>query len=248
MKTLILNKTLKILEVLSSSERAVSLKEICERTGITPPAASRLLSDLTESGYIRKVTYRTFEPGLGMAALGQGAMRHDFFPRRAIDFLDSELKKEDLQGALAGMFHGRLVYLYHSYALAPRMAMLSEEHPLSVSNIALVILSCRHGRKEAEKMMLGNLSETDHDPEIREKKAAIIRKCLREFEKNHFSVWENERGGRNICFPVASGAQIYGLSFLIGKDEKRDPSEIFLTCSGLVTSMRKMLEGVQSSR
>lgn len=243
MKTLILNKTLKILEVLSSSERAVSLKEICERTGITPPAASRLLSDLTESGYIRKVTYRTFEPGLGMAALGQGAMLHDFFPRRAIDFLDSELKKEDLQGALAGMFHGRLVYLYHSYALDPRMAMLSEEHPLSVSNIALVILSCQHGKKKAEEMMLGNLSEMEFDPVRRETKAVTIRKCLREFEKNHFSVWKNERGGRNICFPVISGAQIYGLSFLIGKEETRDPSEIFLKCSGLVFSIRKMLEG-----
>ena len=243
MKTLILNKTLKILEVLSSSDRAVSLKEICAKTGITPPAASRLLSDLTGAGYIRKVTYRTFEPGLGMAALGQGAMRHDFFPRRAIEFLDSELRDQNLQGALAGMFHGRLVYLYHSYALNPRMAMLSEEHPLSVSNIALVILSCQHGRKKAEDMMLGNLSEMELDPSLREKKAVVIRKCLREFEKNHFSVWKNEKGGRNICFPVISGSQIYGLSFLIGKDETRESSEIFLNCSGLVSSLRKMLEG-----
>ena len=239
-----MNKTLKILEVLSCSERAVSLKEICARTGTTPPAASRLLSDLTESGYIRKVTYRTFEPGLGMAALGQGAMLHDFFPRRAINFLDSELKKEDLQGALAGMFHGRLVYLYHSYALDPRMAMLSEEYPLSVSNIALVILSCQYGRKKAEEIMLANLDEMESDPVLRERKASVIQKCLREFEKNHFSVWKNEYGGRNICFPVISGAQIYGLSFLIGKDETRSYSDIFLKCSVLVSSMRKMLEGV----
>ena len=83
MKTLILNKTLKIFEALTQAENPLTLKEICRRTGITSPAASRLLSDLTESGYVHKVSYREFEPGLGMIYLGQGSLRHNFFPQNA---------------------------------------------------------------------------------------------------------------------------------------------------------------------
>ena len=49
MKTLLLNKTLKIFETLVNADNPLTLKEICIKTGITPPAASRLLSDLTDA-------------------------------------------------------------------------------------------------------------------------------------------------------------------------------------------------------
>jgi len=242
MKTLILNKTLKILDVLTNADKPVSLKEICEKTGVTSPAASRLLSDLAEAGYIRKVTYRTFEPGLGLLALGQNCMHHDFFPRRAIDFLDAELKKWNLHGALAGMFHERLVYLYHSGQPNPRMAVLSMDQPVSGSNIALVILAFQYGTAEALRILTENLFMRVSDPEERSLCEKSIRKRLAAFEKDHFAVWEESGGvNRNLCFPLAAGSQIYGLSFLTRASEKWDSAVLFLKCSELTARMRKIL-------
>lgn len=243
MKTLTLNKTLKIFETLVNAENPLTLKEICAKTGITPPAASRLLSDLTEAGYVHKVSYRMFEPGLGMIYLGQSSLCHNFFPQNAILLLRSELASMGISGALAGMFNDRLVYLYHSYR--ERSVLTSflpmPEQKLFGSNIALVILCVKYGSGKARSVLLGELERSSMPEEERKCREASILQRIEEFEKDNYAVWEDEHRHWNICFPLVGGSQVYGLSFLIGADSRPDHAKLFLKCSSLAAEMRKIL-------
>ena len=178
MKTLILNKALKIFEVLTQAENPLTLKEICRRTGITPPAASRLLSDLAEGGYVHKVSYREFEPGLGMIYLGQGSLRHNFFPQNATQFLQSELRRMGIGGALAGMFNDHLVYLYHSlHEHGHRISTLPlPDQRLSGSNIALVILCVRYGPERAREVLCSELRANCTGIELERRENSVLRR------------------------------------------------------------------------
>ena len=242
MKTLVLNKTLRIFETLARAENPLTLKELCRRTGVTPAAASRLLSDLTERGYVRKVSYREFEPGLGMIDLGQSALRHNFFPQNAIRFLHEELQRIGIGGALAGMFDDRLVYLYHSlYEKGKHITMLPiPEQPLSRSNIALVILCSRYGPEKAKEMLCSELHEQEPEGEAEQRERSILQR-IEAFQKDHFAVWENGGYGWNICFPLIDGAQVYGLSFLGDPTLKTIPPRLFLECSATAANLRKIL-------
>ena len=236
MKTLILKKTFAVFEALTRARDPLSLKEICAQTGITPPAASRLLADLVEAGYVHKVSYRTFEPGLGMIELGQSSLRHNFFPQNAILRLHSELQLMGCGGALAGMFNDRLVYLYHSFfEKEHRISSLPlPEQALSHSNIALVILSVRYGAEKARDMLLADFTGT-----ARERRRNSILRRIEEFQRDRHAVWLDDSGHWNLCFPLMDGAQVYGLSFL--GDGDRIAPELFLRCSALAADMRGIL-------
>lgn len=242
MKTLVLNKTLRIFEALARAENPLTLKELCRQTGITPPAASRLLSDLTESGYVRKASYREFEPGLGMIDLGQSALRHNFFPQNAIRFLHSELQRIGIGGALAGMFNDRLVYLYHSlYENGRHFSMLPiPEQPLFRSNIALVILCSKYGPEKAKEMLCTELHAQTPEEETAQRENSILQR-IEAFRKDHFAVWDNGGYGWNICFPLIDGAQVYGLSFLGDPSMRTIPPRLFLECSAAAADLRKIL-------
>ena len=243
MKTLLLNKTLKIFETLVNAENPLTLKEICARTGITPPAASRLLSDLADTGYVHKVSYRTFEPGLGMIYLGQSSLRHNFFPQNAILLLRSELAEMGISGALAGMFNDRLVYLFHSYR--ERSVQTSflpmPEQRLSGSNIALVILCVKYGSEKAASILLDELKRSPMTEEEREFRERSILQRIEAFQKDNYAVWEDECRHWNICFPLAGGSQVYGLSFLIDANTRPDRAKLFLKWSSRAAGMRKIL-------
>lgn len=243
MKTLILDKTLRIFETLVNADNPLTLKDVCARTGITPPAASRLLSDLTEAGYVHKVSYRTFEPGLGMIYLGQSSLRHNFFPQNAILLLRSELGSMGISGALAGMFNGRLVYLYHSHrehSILNSFLPMPEQN-LYGSNIALVILCVKYGCEKALSVLLEELERNAMPDSDRERREHSIRKRIAAFEKDNYAVWDDENCHWNICFPLVDGSQVYGLSFLIDADSRQDKARLFLKCSSLATRMRKIL-------
>lgn len=242
MKTLILNKALKIFEALTQAENPLTLKEICRRTGITPPAASRLLADLTEGGYVHKVSYREFEPGLGMIYLGQASLRHNFFPQNAILLLHSELQRMGIGGALAGMFNDHLVYLYHSFhEHGHRISSLPlPEQRLSGSNIALVILCVRCGPERTREILCSELHANCAGIELERRKTSILRR-IDEFQKNRFAVWNDESARWNICFPLVDGTQVYGLSFLGEASMLTIPPQLFLECSAVAANMRKIL-------
>lgn len=243
MKTRILQKTLQIFETLVHAENPLTLKEICARTGITPPAASRLLSDLAEAGYVHKVSYRTFEPGLGMIDLGQSTLRHNFFPQNAILHLRSGLARMRISGALAGMFRDRLVYLFHSdreHSLNSAFLPMPEQR-LPGSNIALVILCVKYGREKACSILLDELARMPLPEAERAVREHSIRERIDSFAKDHYAVWQDQRGHWNLCFPLVDGSQVYGLSFLIGSEVRPDQSSLFLKCSSLAAEMRKIL-------
>ena len=240
MKTLILKKTFAVFEALTRARDPLSLKEICAQTGITPPAASRLLADLVEAGYVHKVSYRTFEPGLGMIELGQSSLRHNFFPQNAILRLHSELQLMGCGGALAGMFNDRLVYLYHSFfEKEHRISSLPlPEQALSHSNIALVILSVHYGAEKARDMLLAD-ADAHFTGTARERRRNSILRRIEEFQRDRHAVWLDDSGHWNLCFPLMDGAQVYGLSFL--GDGDRIAPELFLRCSALAADMRGIL-------
>lgn len=245
MKTLILNKALKIFEVLTQAENPLTLKEICRRTGITPPAASRLLSDLAEGGYVHKVSYREFEPGLGMIYLGQGSLRHNFFPQNATQFLQSELRRMGIGGALAGMFNDHLVYLYHSlHEHGHRIYTLPlPDQRLSGSNIALVILCVRYGPERAREVLCSELRANCTGIELERRENSVLRR-IEAFRKDHFAVWNDEAAHWNICFPLVDGTQVYGLSFLGENGGQAIPPQLFLDCSAVAAKMRRIFSGV----
>ncbi|MHC4914012.1 MAG: helix-turn-helix domain-containing protein, partial [Planctomycetota bacterium] len=109
-----LDKVFSVLDVIASSDGAVSLKELSGRTGHHPSTLSRILANLVEIGYVRKDSYREFSLDLGLIPLGQKALTHFPLPRLANPLIRGAAGRLDVHGALAGLHRGRLVYLYRS--------------------------------------------------------------------------------------------------------------------------------------
>jgi len=162
MKIKSLAKAIDILELVAWADGPVSLKSISSGLGLSGATASRLASDLTEAGLLRKSGYRSFEPALGMIHLGQRAMLNYVFPKKVNKILHSRCRSTGLQGDLAGVFKSHLVYLYNSaHDEATGRLGLPYTGQLFNSNIALVVLATKYGEAEALRLLRGSLVEKD---------------------------------------------------------------------------------------
>ncbi len=242
MKTQLIEKTFRLITALCESGDPMTLKDLCAKTGVTPPAASRILSDLTSDGYVRKVSYRTFEPGIGLLYLGQAPLRDNFFPRKAILLLHQTLREWKIGGAIAGLFREHLVYLYHSSQEHGELHALPMHSALCNSNIALVAGCTQSGEEHTRAILQESLHHTNFPEKIRQQKQISIDRRIRFFRKNGYSLWDDEPDNWNLCFPIRTRNQVYGLSFFCNRKPGRSSADLFLACSRLTVHLRTMLQ------
>ena len=123
----------------------MSIQELSRESGIERSACWRIAADLCELGYLRKVSYRTVEPGLGMVFWGQSVYSNAFFPQRAIRKLSAAARELHVSTALAGIFNRQLIYLHRDGCDLHDFY----DYPLHGSNLALCILTRKYGGETA---------------------------------------------------------------------------------------------------
>ena len=72
-------KLFTLTDILLRNGKPMSIADLSRASGIERNACWRIVSDLCELGYLRKASYRTVEPGLGMIQWGQAAYSGSFF-------------------------------------------------------------------------------------------------------------------------------------------------------------------------
>jgi DNA-binding IclR family transcriptional regulator len=106
-----LANALDILRLLAEAEGPLTATAIAERIGLHPSNVSRTLRVLIEAGYVRKPSYHSFAPDLGLLALaGSMARSHPLcvVSQPVVEELSNRL---GLTVTLAGLFQEQIVYL-----------------------------------------------------------------------------------------------------------------------------------------
>jgi DNA-binding IclR family transcriptional regulator len=107
-----LERALDILDCFNFQNRELTLSQIAERTGLNKTTAKRLLSNLTNRGYLRQSPeVKTYQLGLRLFELG-GVVFSSFSLRKAAAYPMSELQNETGATVLMGvMMEDELVYI-----------------------------------------------------------------------------------------------------------------------------------------
>lgn len=207
MKNKMTAKLFTLTAILLRNGKPMSIADLSRASGIERNACWRIVSDLCELGYLRKASYRTVEPGLGMIQWGQAAYSGSFFPRKVLHELGNAAQKLNVSTALAGIFRGQLIYLHRDHCNVADFY----GYPLHASNLALAILTRKLGGKAALEALLEDARKYPVDlPELRSR----LRERIGSMEKNGYAL-EMSPGGNNIAFPVERNNDIYGLAFFL---------------------------------
>lgn len=92
------DRALDLLEALGEAERSLSLAEVAQRTGLTPPTAHRLLRTLQARGYVGQQASREYGLGPSLIALGRRAT-----PMLAVLAQPVLAELEDISGETANL-------------------------------------------------------------------------------------------------------------------------------------------------
>ena len=211
MKNKLLGKAFLVLEEIAASMSPLSLKLLSTRLGIHASTLSRITNDLVEAGYLRKANYREFEPALGLIYLGQRAMVNCHFPKKVNRLIRGRCKTAKLQGAVAGVFKDRLVYMYNSSheEAGDKAGMPFTCHPHS-SNIALVVLAKRFGKTKALKVLEDSLTRYAPESDLQER-LHFFDGRITELDAEGYSLWI-AKDSWNVCVPVVWDDEVFGLA------------------------------------
>lgn len=234
MKNKLTAKIFTLTEILIRHGKPMSIQELSRESGIERSACWRIAADLCELGYLRKVSYRTVEPGLGMAFWGQAAYSDAFFPQRAIRKLSAAARELHVSTALAGIFNRQLIYLHRDGCDLHDFY----DYPLHGSNLALCILTRKHGGETAYEYISEAAGRFGYSPEQLEQLRKEYRDRIRHMEKMGFAL-EKTGSGCNISFPVECSGEIFGLAFFFPGHPERDLSELIIRCSLLRNELQK---------
>ncbi len=150
MKNKLLEKTFALLEAVSCREEPVSLRELSATLHCPASTLSRIAADLVAAGVLTKSSYHTYAPGLGLIRHGQNALNHTRLTRVANPLIRARAEALKVNGALAGIDAGQLVYLFRCDAFAaPERSGFACRVPLWRSNLAIAILAGSRSRGEA---------------------------------------------------------------------------------------------------
>lgn len=134
---------LKILRILVESEEPLGAREIGRRCGLHPSSVSRILQTLIASGYVRKLSYRSFTVDYGVLTLGARAARHFRLtdkPRAVLADLARRYPKVSVV-ALTALWNGQLIYLLRTGPSQPEPVVLAlGGYPLHLSSPGLRLL------------------------------------------------------------------------------------------------------------
>ncbi len=232
----ILDKALRVLQAVAGSKEPVALKELGEQLGIGRSTLSRILQDLVQAGYVAKSSYRTFEPALGMVALGQNALSHSFLTHGIFRMLEDKHRELGVGVALGGIFGESVLYLYRSYGGSDlERKGIPYRSPFSVSNIARLILALTEEEDRA-------IERLNHNPQ----KSVITREELQHIARSGYSVFirhapETGRNDVNVCMPIRHKNQVYGLAFSGLEPMPRSLDALLFECSLLAAKINGIL-------
>lgn len=134
---------LKVLRILVESEDPLNASEIGRRCGLHPSSVSRILQTLSASGYVRKLSYRSFTVDYGVLTLGARAARHFRLtdkPRAVLADLARRYTKVSVF-ALTALWNGQLIYLLRTGPSQPEPVVLAlGGYPLHLSSPGLRLL------------------------------------------------------------------------------------------------------------
>ncbi len=239
MRDKVLGKAFLVLEELTEADSPLTLKELSLRLGMNASTLSRIANDLVEGGYLRKASYRSFEPALGLIHLGQRALLNCQFPKKVSRLVCARCRATGLKGALAGVFKDRLVYLYNSsHEGSGRSAGMPFSYLTHKSNIALAVLARRHGRKEALRILKGSLKRSGQ--EASEELLRSFASRMDQLESEGCSFLDGEDFW-NVAAPVEWQGEVYGLSLFGSKGSRGSERGLVKETLSLAASVREAL-------
>jgi len=136
-----LGRGLAVLELLVRSDRPLSASEIGASIGVHQTTASRILADLIHIGYVRRVSYREFEPDYGLLILGLNTAPH--FPildRPRLVLEHAARMCLGLQASLAMYWHRTLLYVDQAARGTETRVFNGTDFPMHLSSPGLLFL------------------------------------------------------------------------------------------------------------
>lgn len=234
MKNRLLEKTFRVLELAAAAEEPVSLKQLGEMSGIPPSTLSRIAADLVEAGYLVRSGPRRFEPALGLILLGQNAIFNSPLSRLANPLIRSRAEALGVNGALAGMENGQLVYLYRSDLYGPdQLNGMPCRVPPGCSYIALAILTMESGAEAGAEQFLQQESCRLTCEEAHHLAASVA-------EHGYLHRVEVD-GCWNICLPIEYRHRFYGVSLYGRKGQGGNPDRLLFEAALLTSRVRNAL-------
>lgn len=228
-----LEKVFAVLEVIAAADKPVSLKVIAEETGHNPSTLSRVLSDLVQIGYVRKHGYREFALDLGLIPLGQKALSHFPLPRIANPLIHEVATRLGVEGALAGLHRGKMVYLYRTGAgLESGTMSRAFDFPLYKSVAGLVILAFSP-EADVRGLLECSMREDGVKPREAARLLAGLLKKIGDVSGAGYICQEDD-GGWNVSFPLRKGGGLFAVSLHGGTRPASKMEAVVLECSLLV--------------
>jgi DNA-binding IclR family transcriptional regulator len=137
-QTQALMRGLRILRILVDADKPMSATEIGRICGLHQSSVSRILATLTEEGYVRKETYRSFAPDYGILALAVTAQsRFDLVekPRQVLE--ECAVQVPGLTVSLCMLWREQMIYFLRTLAGRRPVRFEGDGYPMHLSSPAL---------------------------------------------------------------------------------------------------------------
>lgn len=133
---------LRILGILVEAERPMSATEIAKRCDLHQSSVSRILATLSDGGYVRKDTYRSFVPDYGILALAATAGSQFAIMDRPRQVMQAYAERcPGLTASLTMLWRNQLLYFLRSTAGQRPVLFEGDGYPLHISTPALRIIA-----------------------------------------------------------------------------------------------------------
>ncbi len=210
-----LTKVMRVLDTFSTVERALSLAEICQRTGFPKSTTHRLLASMREAGLLDQARERDrYRLGVKLFSLGNIALANLELHREARPFVEA-LTRQTGHAVHLAVFDGhRAVVIHRADASTERSqpVTLIEQAPTTCTSVGKAILAFQPAPAIARVIAAGLVRYTDAT--ITEPEA--LRRDLAETRARGYARDEGEHqpGVRCIGAPIRdmTGQVIAGIS------------------------------------
>ncbi len=139
-----LTKVVRVLDVFSTVDRALSLAQICQRTGFPKSTTHRLLASMRDAGLLDQDRERDrYRLGMKLFELGNIVLANMELHREARPFLDA-LARQSGQAVHLAVFDGRRAIVIHRADASfekTHAAPLIEQAPVTCTSVGKAILA-----------------------------------------------------------------------------------------------------------
>ncbi|CAM3281336.1 helix-turn-helix domain-containing protein [Occultella aeris] len=135
-----LSRGLHVLKMVVDEEAPLTGSEVARRLGVHQSSASRILTTLSESGYIRKDTSGAFVPEYGVFALALAAGRVPFLRAARAPIEEIATEQPGVMLAMAVLWREELIYLLRARQGTETVTFWTGTWPLNVSILGLKLL------------------------------------------------------------------------------------------------------------